>query len=115
MIVDANILNVPKDPIMEEGYMVVRHVEGFDELWYYGFFTDEEKAKQAAGTIGNGITLKVSPTMKEPGAKEVYFTSDDQRIYKNTPIGNSPDTFMTKTEIMLTKDVLLDVIRKWGR
>ena len=115
MIVNANILNMPKNPIMEEGYLVVRHVEGFDELWYYGFYADETRAKTAAGEIGNGITFKVSPTMKEPGAKEVYFTSDDEKIYKNTPIGNSPDNFITKTEIVLTKDVLLDVLRKWGR
>lgn len=115
MIVNANILNMPKSPIMEEGYLVVRHVEGFDELWYYGFYTDETRAKTAAGEIGNGITFKVSPTMKEPGAKEVYFTSDDEKVYKNTPIGNSPDNFITKTEIVITKDVLLDVLRKWGR
>lgn len=115
MIVNANIINMPKDPIMEEGYIVARVDLDRNELWYFGFYNDEEKANKAAGEIGNGITFKVSPTMKEPGAKEVYFTSDDQRIYKNTPIGNSPDNFITKTEIVITKDVLLDVLRKWGR
>ena len=42
---------------IELGYMVVRQVKG--ELWYYATYDTEEKAKEVAIEIGNGMWFKV--------------------------------------------------------
>lgn len=111
--VEADIQNLPKKPFLTEGYIVARRDDA--ELWYWGFFEDHDQAAEVAIEINNGVILKVSPTMTEPGAKQAYFTVDDEKVYKNTPIGNSPDNYMTKVEIMMTKDAFRECLQKWGQ
>ena len=56
--VTAKILNIPdKFDLSESGYMVVKVIDA--EMWYYGFYDDEEKANQAANEIENGAVLKL--------------------------------------------------------
>lgn len=49
----VNILNLPKEP--KEGYVVARVVD--TELWYYGTYETEERAREVALELGNGIIV----------------------------------------------------------
>ena len=52
------IVKVNNLPEVEEiGFMVVRQDDG--ELWYYGTFDTEERAKEVAIEIGNGLYIEV--------------------------------------------------------
>ncbi len=66
MVMNAHIKNMPDRSFDgRHGWMVVRRCvdESKDkavvELWYYGFFEDEERAHRAAWEIGNGIVLEI--------------------------------------------------------
>ena len=50
-----NIINQPN----AQGYLVVRRDEITARLWYYGFYTDKDRANRAALEIGNGLILEV--------------------------------------------------------
>jgi len=50
-----NIINHPN----AQGYLVVRRDEITARLWYYGFYTDKDRANRAALEIGNGLILEV--------------------------------------------------------
>lgn len=57
------VKNVPEavENSFEDGFVVVRRCDdgGKVELWYYGIYTDREKAYEVAYEIGNGIVLEV--------------------------------------------------------
>lgn len=53
MIYSVNILNLPKTP--REGYVVARTDES--KLWYYGTYETEERAREVAVELGNGIVV----------------------------------------------------------
>ena len=47
--------NVRENARGAEGYMVVRLVDG--ELWFYGLYEDEERAKSAVAELGNAFII----------------------------------------------------------
>ena len=56
--VTAKIKNIPDNfDLGSIGWMVVRRMDA--DLWYYGFYEDEEKAYQVAMEIGNGVVVKL--------------------------------------------------------
>ena len=63
--VTADIRNMPTRPITEHGYIVARQdiTAGSADLWYWGFYTDKDRAEQAAVEIRNGVVLEVVPDM----------------------------------------------------
>lgn len=54
----ADINNIINQPT-EHGYLVVRRDEITAQLWYYGFYTDKDRADKAALEIRNGIVMEV--------------------------------------------------------
>ena len=61
--VTADIRNMPTKPITENGYIVARQdiTAGSADLWYWGFYTDKDRAEQAAVEIRNGVILETAP------------------------------------------------------
>lgn len=52
----VRIKNLPNYPLA--GYIVARLVSG--ELWYYGCYETEERAKKVVEELGNGLIVEVS-------------------------------------------------------
>ena len=61
--VTADIRNMPTKPITEHGYIVARQdiTAGSADLWYWGFYTDKDRAERAAVEIRNGVVLETAP------------------------------------------------------
>ena len=56
--VTAKIKNIPDNfDLGSIGFMLLRQIN--TELWFYGFYETEEKAKQAALEIGNGVVVRL--------------------------------------------------------
>jgi hypothetical protein len=55
IIATVKINNLPDYD--DAGFMVVRQDDG--ELWYYGTYETEERAKEVAIEIGNGAVIEV--------------------------------------------------------
>lgn len=53
----VKVNNLPN--VEEEGFMVVRRDEYDASLWYYGTYDTEDRAKEVAVEIGNGLYLEV--------------------------------------------------------
>ena len=54
---EVKVNNLPDTE--EEGFMVVRRDEHDASLWYYGTFDTEDRAKEVAIEIGNGLYIEV--------------------------------------------------------
>lgn len=54
VVFTAQVKNLPAQLEFEK-YVVARAFE--TELWYYGTYPDEQKAKAVAEEIGNGVVL----------------------------------------------------------
>ena len=56
--VSIKVNNIPNNfDLGSVGFIVVRNCD--TELWYYGFYESEERAKQAAIEIRNGVVVKL--------------------------------------------------------
>ena len=51
---DIDIQNMPRN--INHNYLVVRQVDG--DVWYYGQYDSEAKAKEVAIEIGNGLVIE---------------------------------------------------------
>lgn len=58
MIVNAEIINVPKE--VKHRWIVARREDSSAELWWYASYDDEELAYSEAQKVGNGIVLERS-------------------------------------------------------
>lgn len=54
VVFTAQVKNLPAQAEFEK-YVVARECEA--ELWYYGTYPNEQKAKAVAEEIGNGVVL----------------------------------------------------------
>lgn len=61
MIIKAEVKNVVE---LHEGFMVARLVD--NELWYYGLYSNENRAQNVALELGgNAVVLKVEDVANE--------------------------------------------------
>lgn len=57
--VTIKVQNIPdKFDMTQSGYMVVRRGADAD-LWYYGFYNNEDQARNTAIEIRNGVIVKL--------------------------------------------------------
>ena len=57
--VTIKVQNIPdKFDMTQSGYMVVRRGADAD-LWYYGFYNNEDQARNVAIEIRNGVIVKL--------------------------------------------------------
>lgn len=58
MIVHADIKNIADYVKNKCGYIVARRAEEDAKLWFYGIYSTEERAREVAIEIKNGVVLE---------------------------------------------------------